>query len=109
VRPCPPYLEVRKVAASVINIYSMSRYTYVFLTVGEAVSSVSGGEEGRSLSDEYEPNVKLYVVVACIAALVLIAIIQVTITARLTSTLKMWDENCISQNINIVQGSDKKF
>ena len=45
---------------------------------GEAVSSVSGGgEEGRSLNDEYEPNVKLYVVVACIAALVLIAIIQV--------------------------------
>jgi hypothetical protein len=48
-----------------------------YLYTGEAVSSVSGGEEGRSLNDEYEPNVKLYVVVACIAALVLVAIIQV--------------------------------
>ena len=41
------------------------------------MSSVSGGDEGRGLNDQYEPNVKLYVVVACIAALVLVAIIQV--------------------------------
>jgi hypothetical protein len=55
------------------------RYTTMhFGGAGEAVSSVSGGEEGRSINDEYEPNVKLYVVVACIAALVLVAIIQVT-------------------------------
>ncbi len=50
------------------------------------MSSVSGGEEGRSLNDEYEPNVKLYVVVACIAALVLVAIIQV----HSPSSFQLW-------------------
>ena len=34
-------------------------------------------EEGKSLSEPATPNVKLYVVVACIAALVLVAIVQV--------------------------------
>ena len=34
----------------------------------------------RHKSDEVDPNVKLYVVVACIAALVLVAIIQASCT-----------------------------
>ena len=37
----------------------------------------SNPDEGRGTSDLATPNVKLYVVVACIAALVLVAIVQV--------------------------------
>ena len=37
----------------------------------------TNAEEGKSLSEPGTPNVKLYVVVACIAALVLVAIVQV--------------------------------
>jgi hypothetical protein len=36
--------------------------------------------EGKSLSEPASPNVKLYVVVACIAALVLVAIVQVALS-----------------------------
>ena len=38
------------------------------------------GNEGKSLSEPATPNVKLYVVVACIAALVLVAIVQVALS-----------------------------
>lgn len=38
------------------------------------------GAEGKSLSEPASPNVKLYVVVACIAALVLVAIVQVDLS-----------------------------
>ena len=41
------------------------------------VRSTNEGNEGKSLSEPASPNVKLYVVVACIAALVLVAIVQV--------------------------------
>ena len=41
------------------------------------VRSSNEGNEGKSLSEPASPNVKLYVVVACIAALVLVAIVQV--------------------------------
>ena len=47
------------------------------LKVGEPeTSSAAGGEGGR----REDPNVKLYVVVACIAALVLVAIVQASCT-----------------------------
>ena len=45
------------------------------LVLGKAKQSKS--DEGKSLGDPATPNVKLYVVVACIAALVLVAIVQV--------------------------------
>ena len=47
------------------------------LKVGEPETSSAAGEEGGRRED---PNVKLYVVVACIAALVLVAIVQASCT-----------------------------
>ena len=44
------------------------------------VRSTNEGNEGKSLSEPASPNVKLYVVVACIAALVLVAIVQVPLS-----------------------------
>ena len=40
--------------------------------------TTNDGDEGRELTDAAVPNVKLYVVVACIIALVVVAIIQVS-------------------------------
>ena len=44
------------------------------------VSVTSNDSDKRRKSTEIDPNVKLYVVVACIAALVLVAIIQASCT-----------------------------
>merc|ERR1712203_1056306 len=49
------------------------------LVLGKEVRS-SNPDEGRGTSDLATPNVKLYVVVACIAALVLVAIVQASCT-----------------------------
>ena len=47
------------------------------------------GNEGKSLSEPATPNVKLYVVVACIAALVLVAIVQVSLSRIVQNFLSM--------------------
>ena len=57
---------------SVLTKYSDSNDTT------ESETTNTDEDEGRELKDSATPNVKLYVVVACIAALVLVAIIQVT-------------------------------
>ena len=44
------------------------------------VSVTSNDNDKRRKSNEVDPNVKLYVVVACIGALVLVAIIQASCT-----------------------------
>jgi len=49
-------------------------------SLGGVVTTNEEQGEGRELSDGTSPNVKLYVVVACIAALVLVAIIQASCT-----------------------------
>merc|ERR1712117_699742 len=49
------------------------------LVLGREVRT-NEGNEGKSLSEPATPNVKLYVVVACIAALVLVAIVQASCT-----------------------------
>merc|ERR1712203_1192519 len=46
----------------------------------DGVVSTEDESKGRELSNAQVPNVKLYVVVACIAALVLVAIIQASCT-----------------------------
>jgi len=50
------------------------------LKLQDAVEQNQPTEEPRSLPDSAVPNVKLYVVVACIAALVLVAIVQASCT-----------------------------
>ena len=52
---------------------------YCFSNFSPPVST-EGESKGRELSNAQVPNVKLYVVVACIAALVLVAIIQASCT-----------------------------
>merc|ERR1712183_297834 len=46
----------------------------------DGVVTTDNENEGRELTNKQVPNVKLYVVVACIAALVLVAIIQASCT-----------------------------
>ena len=55
------------------------------------VRSSNEGNEGKSLSEPASPNVKLYVVVACIAALVLVAIVQVVFLSRIWPPLVSFD------------------
>ena len=48
-------------------------------SLGDAEESDAVSEESRE-EGQREPNIKLYIVVACIAALVLVAVMQVNIT-----------------------------
>ena len=48
-------------------------------------------EESRE-EGQREPNIKLYIVVACIAALVLVAVMQVNITNILLSALMIFSK-----------------
>jgi len=68
------------------------------LTMGEAVSTAGDDRESRS-KDGQQPSVKLYIVVACIAALVLVAVMQASCTIyKLTKRPSMHTEKLLAQS-----------